>query len=140
MVRWWLTPIGAAVFLVLAAGCGGGSEPASDSPRIVSPAEFADAIADPERVTINVHVPDEGSIAGTELSIPFDSLEARVGELPANRSTPLAVYCRSGRMSATAVETLARLGYTSIVELEGGMIAWEADGRTLLEPQTAAGA
>lgn len=36
----------------------------------------------------------------------------------------MAVYCRSGSMSATAVETLARLGYEDIVELDGGMVKW----------------
>ena len=43
-----------------------------------------------------------------------------------------AVYCRSGRMSAIAVRELARLGYGTIVELRGGMVAWEASGRRLL--------
>ncbi len=141
MLRWWLGSILAAGLLVLAIGCGGGGEEAAESPRLLSPAAFAQAVADPVRVTINVHVPDEGSIPGTDLSIPFDAIEPRADELPADRSTPLAVYCRSGRMSAIAVETLARLGYTSIVELDGGMIAWEADGRRLLSPGSpAAGA
>ncbi len=84
-------------------------------------------------MTINVHVPDEGSIAGTDLWIPFDQIAARRDELPST-STPLAVYCRSGRMSAIAVEALAGLGYASIVELDGGMIAWQEAGRPLLPP------
>jgi rhodanese-related sulfurtransferase len=130
----FLSVIVAAFILALTAGCGGRSGNAADSPRLVSPAEFAAAVAEPERVTINVHVPDEGSIAGTDLSLPFDMIEARAGELPADRSTPLAVYCRSGSMSATAVATLAGLGYTSVVELEGGMLAWEAEDRPILAP------
>lgn len=68
-------------------------------------------------MTINVHVPDEGSIRGTDLWIPFDAVEARREELPPP-ATPLAVYCRSGRMSAIAVKTLARLGYGDVVELD----------------------
>ena len=32
-------------------------------------------------------------------------------------------------MSAIAVETLARLEYADVVELEGGMEAWEGSGR-----------
>lgn len=70
---------------------------------------------------------------GTDLAIPFDQIAARKSELPA-LTTPLAVYCRSGRMSAIAVQTLSGLGYTDVVELEGGMIAWEAAGRPLLPP------
>lgn len=81
-----------------------------------------------------MHTPDEGSIPGTDLAIPFDTLEERKGELPPV-STRLAVYCRSGRMSAEAVETLKRLGYQDVVELRGGMIAWADSGRQLLASQ-----
>jgi len=90
---------------------------------------------EPGRVTVNVHVPDEGSISGTDLWIPFDEVAARKSELP-DPATPLAVYCRSGRMSAIAAETLAGLGFADVVELEGGMIAWEGAGKALLPPGT----
>lgn len=103
-------------------------------PRLVAPAAFARAVAQKSTVTINVHVPDEGSLAGTDLWIPFDRVEASRARLPARKTTPLAVYCRSGRMSAIAVRALARLGYGTIVELRGGMVAWEASGRRLLPP------
>ena len=118
--------------VLLLAGCGGdvGGAPS----LLVPPAEFAAAVSPVGTVTINVHVPDEGSIQGTDLSIPFDQIEGRSDELP-DVGTPLAVYCRSGRMSAEAVETLRKLGYRDIVELRGGMIAWEADGRLLLPPK-----
>jgi len=138
-MRGWISRARAAalgcVALALAgwAGASGSSAPASAPSKLVAPAEFAAAVADPKRVTINVHVPDEGSIEGTDLSIPFDRIEARRSELP-GRATPLAVYCRSGAMSAIAAQTLARLGFRDIVELDGGMIAWEKAGRRLLLP------
>jgi rhodanese-related sulfurtransferase len=103
----------------------------SAPPRLAGPAPFAKAVRAPNTVTINVHIPDEGTIAGTDLWIPFDRIAAQRGRLP-SRSTPLAVYCRSGSMSAIAVRTLRRLGYVSIVELRGGMQAWTASGRRLL--------
>lgn len=116
-------------------GCGGSDGGAGAAPRLVGPAEFAQATSEPDRVTINVHVPDEGSIEGTDLAVPFDQVEARRDELPGT-STPLAVYCRSGSMSAEAVSTLARLGYEDVVELEGGMVAWQASGRALQPPDS----
>jgi rhodanese-related sulfurtransferase len=112
---------------LLAAACGSG---ASDSPRLVSPEAFAERIEADGVVTINVHTPDEGSIPGTDLAIPFDRISSS-DELPADLDTPLAVYCRSGSMSADAVEDLEQLGYTDIAELEGGFNAWEASGREL---------
>lgn len=93
--------------------------------------DFARAVDQPDRVTINVHVPFEGAIRGTDLFIPFDKIEQQTSRLPVDRSTPLAIYCRTGSMSATAAKTLAALGYNDMVELRGGMQAWKASGRSL---------
>jgi phage shock protein E len=128
------------VIAVGAAGCAASDPaPTSASPtqvqsavRQVGPDEFAAAIAEPGRVTVNVHVPFEGDIAGTDLSIPFDQITSQAHRLPGDRNTGLAIYCRSGPMSATAAATLHDLGYTDVVELRGGMRAWQADGRPLI--------
>jgi rhodanese-related sulfurtransferase len=100
--------------------------------RLADPDAFSAAVLEPNRVTINVHVPFEGDIEGTDLSVPFDQIAAQSDRLPADRATALAVYCRSGPMSATAIDALTDLGYTDIVELRGGMKAWQAEGRPLL--------
>ncbi len=128
-----LAHLSAALALVVAAAVATPAALAAP-PRLVGPASFAKAVAQKGTATINVHVPDEGSLAGTDLWIPFDRLAASRARLPARKTTPLAVYCRSGRMSAIAVRELARLGYGNIVELRGGMVAWEASGRRLLPP------
>jgi phage shock protein E len=118
---------------------GGSSAPTLTSvpapSRLVGPREFAAAVAEPGRVTINVHVPDVGDIAGTDVSIPFDQIDVQLQRLPADRSTPLAIYCRTGRMSAIAATALSRLGYSQVVELDGGMEAWQATGGILTPHQ-----
>jgi len=43
-----------------------------------------------------------------------------------DKSKPVLVYCRSGKRSASAAEIMKELGFTKIVSLDGGMIAWEA--------------
>lgn len=133
---------GAIVFAI--AGCGGGATdaPQSDRPsvsrsdseaasKLVGPVDFATVIAKPERLTINVHVPFEGVLPGTDLLIPYDQIRQRASELPSKRSAPLAIYCKSGNMSADAARDLAALGYTDVVELDGGMDAWRASGRNV---------
>lgn len=121
---------------LLGAGCAadgdGGSSTATTatSPALVGPDAFARRIEAPGVVTINVHTPDEGSIAGTDLTIAFDRITTS-SELPDEVSTPLAVYCRSDNMSADAVADLKTLGYTDIVELDGGFNAWAQAGRPL---------
>lgn len=129
--------LGVLVSTVLA-GCGGRDAPNSPSSRrrsypSVEPAAFALLVNEPTTFVLNVHTPDEGSIPGTDAAVPFDQLVRRARELP-DRSRAVAVYCRTGRMSAAAVPTLRSLGFTRITELSGGMQAWEADGRRLLPP------
>lgn len=118
--------------MVLTAGCsapaeraGADTAPTRLRARLLEPAEFAAAVDADDRFLLNVHTPYEGSIPGTDAAIPFDRLEDRASELPAVRGTPLAVYCKTGRMSAIAVTTLADMGYQDLVELDGGMVAWQ---------------
>lgn len=98
----------------------------------VSPGRLTGMLAVKDFVLINVHVPYEGDIDGTDLSIPYDQVANRIGELPPAKDTKIFVYCRSGRMSAIAATTLVGLGYANVWELEGGMIAWEAAGYQLV--------
>ena len=77
---------------------------------------------------INVHIPLEGNITGTDLMIPFDEVESYLDLLPENKDEQIILYCRSGSMGDTASETLVELGYTDVSNLEGGYNAWKANG------------
>jgi rhodanese-related sulfurtransferase len=79
-----------------------------------------------------VKTPYIGEIEGTDLYIPYTQLAARASELPADKGAKILVYCRTGTTSAIAAQTLIDLGYTNIWNLDGGMVAWEASGRTLV--------
>lgn len=134
--RW---PVAVLVTAITLAGCSApadpprpttqdSTEPAADKARQQDPQQFATTLQDKQAFVLNVHTPFEGAIAGTEAFIPFDRISARAGELPTDKSTVIAVYCRSGRMSAIAAVTLRKLGYRRLVELHGGMIAWRKAG------------
>ncbi len=77
---------------------------------------------------VNVHIPYEGEIAQTDAFIPYDKTAQLLPRYPVDKHAKIVVYCRSGRTSAIAAKELVRLGYTDVLDLEGGMIAWEEDG------------
>ncbi len=83
---------------------------------------------------VNVHVPYAGQIKGTDLFLPYNTIEQSGGKLPANKKTRIVVYCVSGMMSDVAARTLARLGYTNVMNLEGGMDGWQQAGYQLAQP------
>ncbi len=80
---------------------------------------------------VNVHVPFEGNLPKTDLSIPYDTIGHNLDKLPGDKSTKIVLYCRSDRMSTIAAEELVKLGYTNIWNLDGGMVAWEQAGNAL---------
>lgn len=81
-------------------------------------------------VFVNVHIPFEGNIADTDLSIPYNKITepTYLSQLPADQNAKIVLYCRSGRMSAIAAEQLVKLGYTNMWNLKGGMLDWEQAG------------
>lgn len=81
---------------------------------------------------INVHIPYEGEIEGTDEFVPFNEIESNLDKFPEDKDAQIVVYCRSGSMSAQAALTLVELGYTDVWNVDGGMIAWENSGRPLL--------
>ena len=67
----------------------------------------------------------DGHIAGAHL-LPLPMLAMRQNELP--QDTPIICICRSGNRSGLAADQLARQGFSQILNLTGGMMAWERAG------------
>ena len=78
-----------------------------------------------EYVLLDVREQDEfdaGHIPGAIL-IPYTEIENKSIELIPDKDKLILVYCRSGRRSKIAAESLAKLGYTNVKEF-GGIIDW----------------
>jgi len=52
-----------------------------------------------------------------------DDFEKKIGEIP--RDTPLYIYCYSGGRSAEAAEKMKAMGFKKVVNMTGGISAWE---------------
>lgn len=82
---------------------------------------------------VNVHIPYEGEIAGTDGFIPFDRIAENIDRLPEDKDRPIVLYCLSGRMSEIAAREFLRLGYSKVSDLAGGMIDWKESGFEVIE-------
>jgi len=128
--------IGVVVTLALDAGPGrvGRTEQGTGgSWTDVTADELAAMLVHKDFTFIDVKTPYVGEIAGTDLWIPYDQLASRVAELPADRGAKVLVYCRSGAESRVAAQTLLDLGYRNVWNLDGGMQAWQASGRQIIQ-------
>ena len=65
---------------------------------------------------------DEGHIPNAIL-IPYTEIENKAEEMLPDKNIQILVYCRSGRRSKIASESLAKLGYINVKEF-GGIIDW----------------
>lgn len=90
----------------------------------VSALEFDQLLAQPETFVLDVHIPEQEHLPGTDAFIPYNELDQNLSQLPMDKNTPIAVYCRSGSMSREASQTLKRLGYTQVYDLIGGINAY----------------
>jgi rhodanese-related sulfurtransferase len=68
---------------------------------------------------------DEVRAPGAVL-MPMSTFAARAGELPADR--PLMIMCHTGSRSSAVTGFLTRSGRTDVVNVSGGMEAWERGG------------
>ena len=94
--------------------------------RITAPT-LAEQLASPDAPTVlDVRAEGEwsdGHIAGS-VNVPLNLLQGRIGEVPQTR--PMVVHCAGGYRSAIAISILECQGVTGVIDLVGGLGAWEA--------------
>jgi len=119
------------IFLLLAVmlltACGQNVEKDQEAVYWNITAEEARQIMDTEESCIILDVReqeeyDAGHIPGAIL-IPYTQIEEKAEEMLPDKDQLILVYCRSGRRSKIAAESLAELGYTNIREF-GGIVDW----------------
>ncbi|WP_019625680.1 rhodanese-like domain-containing protein [Thioalkalivibrio sp. ALJT] len=96
--------------------------------RSLSPAEAVRVINQDDTLVLDVREDSEvaaGRIGGAK-HIPLGSLQKRMGDIEKHKETPVVVYCRSGNRSASAAQQLTAAGFQDVVNLQGGIQAWQS--------------
>jgi hydroxyacylglutathione hydrolase len=110
-----------------------GMEALASRPDLVWPTERISAPmvaeelanADPPLV-LDIRNPREWAAKHIEgsVNIPLNHLQERIAEIPRDRR--LAVHCAGGYRSSIAASILHQYGITRLIEMAGGLAAWEA--------------
>ncbi|PWT97528.1 MAG: MBL fold metallo-hydrolase [Terriglobia bacterium] len=112
---------------------GGGMAALADRQDLVWPTEqvsapmLAEELADADPpLILDIRNPREWAAKHVEdsVNIPLNHLQERLAEVPRNRR--IAVHCAGGYRSSIAVSILHQYGITNLIELAGGLAAWEA--------------
>ena len=127
------TRLGRIGFDAVAGYLEGGMQTLETRPDLLMRTERVSAAVLAEQLTsampplvLDVRTPREWAtkhIAGS-LNTPLNHLHERLPELPRDR--PMAVLCAGGYRSAIATSVLQRHGFEHLIELAGGIAAWEA--------------
>lgn len=94
--------------------------------RVVAPIVAEELAAPHPPLVLDVRAPREWAskhMAGS-LNVPLNHLQERVSEIPRDRR--IAVHCAGGYRSSIAISILHQNGITNLIEMVGGIAAWEA--------------
>ena len=102
-------------------------ESAEEAAPEMSVADYA-ALRDrgEDHLLLDVREPFELGICQIEgnVNIPLGQLPQRLGEIAAWKDKLVVSQCKSGRRSMKALDTLVKHGFTRVVNLQGGILAW----------------
>ena len=101
----------------------------------VAAEEAGSIIKDAKAMLLDVRTQEEfheGHIKGAKL-IPVSEINDRLNELDSMKDRQILVYCRSGRRSNVASKILIKRGFTKVINLKGGIIAWVNAGNRVIK-------
>ncbi len=104
--------------------------------RTVSVDDFARVVAEDGVTVLDVRTPQEyaqGRIAPDARNVDYYAADFRSTLSALPRDGKYAIYCRSGNRSSRTLAMMRELGFRDVVELRGGVNAWTAAGRPLVE-------
>lgn len=120
----------AVLGMLLVTGCSSGSSTVST----VDAQSFLSAASQAGVTVIDVRTPEEfaaGHLVGAvNMNVEGPDFSAQIATL--DTAGTVAIYCRSGRRSVVAADQMAGAGFTSIVNLDGGLDDLQSAGGSII--------
>lgn len=125
MIKQNYTPVFITIFTLLITGC---MFQSPDYLKAISSTELNNIMQNDDIFLVDVHTPKQQHIKGTDLFIPYNEIEQYKDKFPKDKNTPIYLYCAGGPMGNAAARSLHDLGYSKLINLEGGANAWRQAG------------
>jgi thioredoxin 1 len=125
MKSFWLFSLA----LLILVSCSSGQ---NQSKTNLSPADFAKQISSmPEAPVLDVRTPEEfaGGHIAKAVNVDWNGADFEKEIAGLDKKKPVFVYCLSGGRSGSAAKMMRDAGFSSVFELNGGMIRWRSEGQ-----------
>ncbi len=109
-------------------GNSGGLEKEGISFKSISSNDLEIMLENKDFIMIDVHIPEQEHIIGTDYMISYIDIDKIVSVIP-DKDSKIVLYCRSGSMSKQAASELVERGYSNVIELNKGMNEWKSGDR-----------
>ena len=112
------------------AGCGA----STTAVQTLDPQAFLSTTAQAGVVVVDVRTPEEFTAGHLQdalnINVEDPAFATQIDSL--NKAATYAVYCRSGRRSAVATDAMTAAGFTSVINLNGGLDDLAAAGASVV--------
>lgn len=107
--------------------------------QVLNPAAFSQKINNtPDAVILDVRTPEEfaGGFIANAVNMDYNGADfnGEVSKLDKNKT--YLVYCLSGKRSASAAAYMRSNGFKNVINLEGGILAWQGNNLPLTTAST----
>ncbi|VXC21472.1 Thioredoxin [Flavobacterium sp. 9AF] len=105
----------------------------TDDIKLVNTTVFEEKMKEEGVQLVDVRTPEEFASGHLKNAININSNDSNFKQQieSLDKTKPILVYCKSGGRSGRACGQLKELGFTTIIDLDGGILAWKADGKSV---------
>jgi rhodanese-related sulfurtransferase len=125
-----LVAIVALLALAAVASCS-----SSGTTTTLAPGPFQELTQEPGVVTLDVRTPEEYAAGhlpnAVNLDVESPTFAAGLAQLDPDAT--YAVYCRSANRSKVAMDQMSQAGIEDVQDLDGGIVAWQAEGLPVVQ-------